>query len=89
MGEPKDLYKSKKTYREDLKLKNIKISSLETGYIYVFNLDKETIFTKQVSSPAVFKFINPELSDNLDTITLKRKSDNLATYINKELKYVS
>jgi hypothetical protein len=88
-GKPKDYYRSKKFIRENLELKNISLSSLDLGYIYVFNPDKETIFTKNSTSPAIFKCINPNVSANLDSKTLKSKSDNMATYINKELKYSS
>jgi len=88
-GKPKDFYRSKKFTRENLELKNILLSSLELGYIYVFNLDKETIFTKKASSPAIYKFLNSNLSANLDSKIIKSKSDNMATYINKELKYSS
>jgi hypothetical protein len=88
-GNPKDHYRSKKLNRENLELKNISLSSLDLGYVYVFNLDKETIFIKKSTSPSIFKSINPNISANLDSKTIKSKSDNMATYINKELKYSS
>jgi len=43
-GNPKDHYRSKKLIRENLELKNISLYSLDLGYVYIFNLDKETIF---------------------------------------------
>ena len=88
-GKPVDIYKGKNLLREALTLKNIFITSLELGFIFVFNLDKETIFTKQPSSPSIFKLLNPKISLSLDNKTIKRKSDNMATYINKELPYSS
>jgi hypothetical protein len=88
-GKPKDFYRSKKVFRDNLELTNISLSSLEKGYIYAFNLDKETIFTKGVSSPALFKLINPNLYSKLEGKSLKSKSDNLSTYINKDLVYSS
>ena len=65
------------------------LSSLELGYIYVFNLDKKTIFIKKASSPDIFKFINPNISAKLEPRVLKSKADNMATYINKEAIYKS
>jgi hypothetical protein len=50
IGKPVDNYKSKNLLRKTLILKNISITSLELGFILWFNLDKETIFTKQPSS---------------------------------------
>lgn len=49
-GKPADFYNSKKKQRDPLELKNMSLSSLELGYIYVFNLNKETIFIKKASS---------------------------------------
>lgn len=88
-GQTKDFYKSKKVARDNLELNNISISSLEKGYIFIFNEDKKTIFDKGKSSPSVFKLINPDLASDLDTISLKRKADNMSTYINKEMLYSS
>jgi hypothetical protein len=69
----------------------VSLSSLELGYIYVFNLDKKTIFIKKASSPDIFKFINPNISAKLEPRALKSKVDNIlaATYINKEVIYKS
>lgn len=39
-GKPKDYYRSKNLIREILELKNISISSLDLGSIFVLNLDK-------------------------------------------------
>lgn len=88
-GKPADFYISKKTQRDPLELKNVSLSSLELGYIYVFNLDKESILTKKASSPDIFKVLNPNISTNLEPHALKSKVDNMSTYINKEVKYKS
>ena len=58
-------------------------------YLCFFYLDTETISTKKATSPAIFSCINPNISANLESKFIKRKSDNRATYINKELKYSS
>ena len=87
-GKPADFYTSKKK-RDPLELQNMPLSSLELGFIYVFNLDKETIFIKKTSSPDVFKFINPNISAKLEPRALKSKVDNMSTYVNKEVKYNS
>ena len=56
----------KKKQRDPLELQNMSLSSLELGYIYVFNLDKKTIFIKKASSPDIFKFINTNISAKLE-----------------------
>ena len=43
----------KKKQRDPLELQNMSLSSLELGYIYVFNLDKKTIFIKKASEVRV------------------------------------
>lgn len=88
-GHPMDLYKSPKIRRKELKLKDISLSSLESGNIYVYKLDKQTVLIKHPTAPGIFKLINPEFSLNLNNKTLKSKVDNMATYINKELSYSS
>ena len=88
-GKPITNHITKKIAREILNLNNISLYSLELGAIYAYALDKKTVITKGKSAPTIFKYINPTLSLNLDSRTLKSKADNMATYINKELIYFS
>jgi hypothetical protein len=87
-GNPIKYYKTKKNSRPDFKLSK-DISSLEMGNIYIYAPDKETVIAKKSTAPLVFKYLNPNLSLNLNAKELKSKSDNMATYINKDSIYFS
>jgi hypothetical protein len=59
------------------------------GNMFIYSLDKETVIAKRPTSPLVLKYLNPNLSLNLNSKELKSKADNLATYINKDILYSS
>lgn len=57
--------------------------------IFIYTLDKEKVIAKKPTAPLVFKHLNPKWSLNLNSNKLKVKTDNMATYINKEIAYSS